>query len=124
MFPNGVSYALRGRDSSYFGFIPTFRLILGWFYAMFCGLNWEDTVAGGKGLFRDVFESKWFVLKLLRTSLARNCVALHPFKPQTLDNHIFFVQTSLCTFLDSMERSLILESDHLMVDGILFSHLY
>ena len=33
-FPNDVSYALRGRDSSYFGFIPTFGLILGWFYAM------------------------------------------------------------------------------------------
>ena len=28
-FPNGVSYAPRGRDSSYFDFIPTF------------GLNWD-----------------------------------------------------------------------------------
>ena len=38
-FPNSVSYAPRGRDFSYFGFIPTFELILGlvvgWFYAMF-----------------------------------------------------------------------------------------
>ena len=28
-FPNDVSYALRGRDCSYFGFIPTVGLILG-----------------------------------------------------------------------------------------------
>ena len=39
MVPNGVFYALEGRGFSYFGFIPTFRLILGlivrWFYAMF-----------------------------------------------------------------------------------------
>ena len=38
-FPNNVSYAPRDSDSSYFGFIPTFGLILGlvvgWFYAMF-----------------------------------------------------------------------------------------
>ena len=61
--------------------------ILGWF----CGLNWEDIVAGGKGLFRDGFGSKWRVLELLRSSLAHNCVALHPFKPQTLDDHIFLV---------------------------------
>ena len=44
-------------------------LIIGWFYAMFvacfvpffgmfCGLNWEDNVAGGQGLFRDGFGSK------------------------------------------------------------------
>ena len=25
-------------------------------YGMFCGLNWEDTVATGKGLFWDGFE--------------------------------------------------------------------
>ena len=31
----GFYYAPRGRDSSYFGFIPHFGLILGWFYAMF-----------------------------------------------------------------------------------------
>ena len=64
-----------------FGFIPTFGVILGlivgWFYAvflacfvlcfwhvlccvcgMFCGLNWEDIVAGGQGLFRYGFGSK------------------------------------------------------------------
>ena len=26
--------------------------------SMFCGLNWEDFVAGGQGLFRDGFGSK------------------------------------------------------------------
>ena len=63
----GFYYAPRGRDSSYFSFIPTFGLILGlvvgWFYGMFCGLNWEDIVVGGKGLFRDGFGSKWRVLE-------------------------------------------------------------
>ena len=37
--PNGVFYTPRGRVFSYFGFIPTFRLILGlivgWFYVVF-----------------------------------------------------------------------------------------
>ena len=37
-------------------------LIVGWFWChvcgMLCGLNWEDIVAGGQGLFRDGFESK------------------------------------------------------------------
>ena len=27
-------------------------------FRMFCGLNWEDIVAGGQGLFRDGFELK------------------------------------------------------------------
>ena len=49
---------------------------------------------------------------------ARNCVALAPFKPPTLDDHIFLVRTPIRTFLDFMERSLSLESDHLLVDGI------
>ena len=93
-------------------------------YDMFCGLNWEDIVAGGKGLFRDGLESKWRVLELLRSSLARNCVALHPFKPPTLDGHIFLVQTLIHTFLDSMEILLSLEFDHILVDGIWCSHLY
>ena len=80
-----------------FGFIPTFGLILGlivgWFYAvflacfvsclwhvlcrvcgMFCGLNWEDIVASGQGLFQDGYGSKWRVLELPRSSLARYCV--------------------------------------------------
>ena len=75
-------------------------------YGMFCGLNWEDIVAGGKGLFRDGFRSKWHVLELPRSSLARNCLAAHPFKPQTLDDHIFLVRTLIRTFLDSMESPL------------------
>ena len=41
-------------------------LIVGWFYSMFlcrvygmfCGLNWEDNVASGQGLFRDGFGLK------------------------------------------------------------------
>ena len=53
-----------------FGFIPTFgidyRTVLysvcgmfcALFFGMFCGLNWEDNVAGGQGLFRDGFGSK------------------------------------------------------------------
>ena len=87
-------------------------------YDMFCGLNWEDIVAGGKGLFRDGFGSKWRVLELPRSSLARNCVALHPFKLPTLDGHIFLVRTPIRTFLDSMKSYLSIEFDHLMVDGI------
>ena len=43
-------------------------------YGMFCGFNWEDIVTGGKGLFRDGFRSKWHVLELPRSSLARYCV--------------------------------------------------
>ena len=79
---------------SYFGFIPTFELILGWFYVvfmacfmsclwhflchvygMFCDLNWEDIMAGRKGLFWDGFGSKWSVLELPRSSIACYCVA-------------------------------------------------
>ena len=90
----GFYDAPRGRDFSYFGFIPTFGLILGWFYVvfmacfmsclwhvlcrvygMFCDLNWEDIMAGGKGMFRDGFGSKWLVLELPRSSLARYYVA-------------------------------------------------
>ena len=37
-------------------------LIVGWFWCRVCGilrgLNWEDIVAGGQGLFRDGFGSK------------------------------------------------------------------
>ena len=37
-------------------------LIVGWFWCRVCGilsgLNWEDIVAGGQGLFRDDFGSK------------------------------------------------------------------
>ena len=40
-------------------------LIVGWFYTIFlacfgrvCGLNWEDNVADGQGLFQDGFGSK------------------------------------------------------------------
>ena len=44
-------------------------------YGMFCGLNWKDIVTGGKGQFRDDFGSKWHVLELPRSSLARYCVA-------------------------------------------------
>ena len=97
---------------------------MGWFYGMFCGLNWEDIVFGGKGLFRDGFGSKWRVLEQSRSSLARNCVALHPFKPPTLEGHIFLVRTPIHTFLDSMERNLSLESDHMPMDGIWGSQLY
>ena len=92
-------------------------------YEMFCGLNWEDIVADGKGLFQD-FGSKWCVLELPRSSLARNCVALYPFKPPTLDGHIFLVRTPIHTFLDAMESPLSVESDHVPVDGILCSCLY
>ena len=70
-------YISRGKDSSYFCFIPNFGLILGliveWFYVMFMacfvrvcgmfyGLNWEDIVASGKWLF-----SGWFQVKTVCT---------------------------------------------------------
>ena len=60
-------------------------------YGMFCGLNEEDIVDGGKGQFRDGCGSKWRVLELPRSSMARNCIALHPFKPPTFNGHIFIV---------------------------------
>ena len=43
-------------------------------FGMFCGLNWNDIVAGGLGLFWDGFGSKWCVPELPRSSLARCCV--------------------------------------------------
>ena len=54
-------------------------LIVGWFwrhvYGMFCGLEWEDIVADGQGLFQDGFGSKiWLVPELPRSSLARRCM--------------------------------------------------
>ena len=33
-------------------------MILCHVFGMFCGLNWEDNVAGGQGLLRDGFGSK------------------------------------------------------------------
>ena len=125
-FPKGVSYAQRGRDSSYFwaNFGIDCGIVLCHGYGMFCGLNWEDIVAGGKGLFRDGFGSKWRVLELPRSFPARNCLALHPFMPPTLVCHIFLVRTPIRTFLDSMEITLSLASDHMPVDGIWCSHIY
>ena len=40
---------------------------------------------------------------------------------QTLDDHNFLVQSLIRMFLDSMERSLSLESDHMPVKGMLCS---
>ena len=54
--------------------MPCFWHILCRVCGMFCGLNWEDIMAGGQGLFRDGFMSKWRVPELLRSSLARCCV--------------------------------------------------
>ena len=81
-------------------------------------------MAGGKGLFRDGFGSKWCVLELPRSSLVRSCVALHPFRPPTLDDHIFLVRTPICTFLDYMESPLSKKSDYILVYGIWCSHIY
>ena len=39
------------------------------FVACFCGLNWEDIVAGGQGLFRDGFGSKTGVYRSCQGSL-------------------------------------------------------
>ena len=125
----GFYYAPKGMNSFYFGFIPTFGLILGlvvgWFYVygMFCGLNWEDIAVGGKGLSWDGFGSKWRVLELPRSSLACSYVALYPFKPPILDDHIFLVRTPICTFLDSKESPLSLKYDHMIKDGIWWSYL-
>ena len=47
-----------------------------------------------------------------------------PLKPPTLDDHIFLVRTPICTFLDSMESPLSIESDHIPLDGIWCSHIY
>ena len=91
---------------------------------MVCDLNWEDIVASGKGLFRDGFGSKWHVLELPRIYLARNCEAMYPFKPPTLDDPIYLVRTPICTFFNSMERTLSLEYDHIHVDRIWCSQSY
>ena len=40
------------------------------------------------------------------------------FKSPTLDGHIFLIRTPICTFLDSMERSLILEYKYIKLDSI------
>ena len=40
-------------------------------YGMFCGLNWDDIVVGGKGLFRNCFGSKWCLIELPRSSLCK-----------------------------------------------------
>ena len=37
------------------------------------------------------------------------------------DDHNFFVRTPICTFLDSMKRSLSLEFNHILVNGIWYS---
>ena len=50
------------------------RMVLCRVFGMFCGLNWNDIVAGGLGLFWDGFGSKWRVPELPRSSLARYCV--------------------------------------------------
>ena len=39
-------------------------------------------------------------------------------KPPTSDGHNFFVRTSFWNFLDSMERTLSLESNNLYLDDI------
>ena len=80
--PNGVFYTPRGRDFSYFGFIPNFGLILGLivgrFYAMFmaCFVASIGRILWlmEKGYFQDGFRSKWRVLELLRSSMARYCI--------------------------------------------------
>ena len=72
-------YVSRGRNFSYFGFIPTFGLILGlivgWFYAVFVALIGRILWPMEKGCFRDGFKSKRRVLELPRSSLARYSVA-------------------------------------------------
>ena len=74
----------------------------------------------------------WFRVKMgcigaakeLSGTQLRSGVALHPFKPPTLDNHIFLVCTPIRTFLDSMESPLSLESYHIPMDGIWYSNIY
>ena len=48
-------------------------LIIGWFWCrvcgILCGLNWEDIVAGGQGLFRDGFRSKTGVYRSCQGAL-------------------------------------------------------
>ena len=48
-------------------------LIVGWFWCRVCGisfgLNWEDIVAGGQGLFRDDFGSKTGVYRSCQGAL-------------------------------------------------------
>ena len=41
----------------------------------------------------------------------------------TSDDHNFLVRSPFQVFLDSMERSLSIESDHMPVDGILCSNI-
>ena len=49
--------------------------------------------------------------------------ALHPILYQTSISHNFFFQTPIHAFLDSTERSLSLESNHMIFNGNLFSDI-
>ena len=42
----------------------------------------------------------------------------------TSDDHNFLVRSPFCVFLESMESSLSLESNHMPVDGIWCSHSF
>ena len=86
-FPNGVFYATKGRDFSYFGFIPTCGLILGlivgWFYVVFMAcfvpclwhVLWPQLRGYCGGWKRDISGMVLFlVLELPRSCLARYCM--------------------------------------------------
>ena len=66
----------------------------------------------------------WFRVKMATFGAAKELSGtqlrspLYPFKPPTLDSHIFLVRTPIHTLLDSMESPLSIEYDHMPVDVI------
>ena len=145
----GFYYVSRGRDSSYFGFILTFGLIVGWFYAVFMAcfvasigrVLWLvkrvvfRTVLGQNGLYWSCQGAFWHAIVWLGFKIAALGYAiawilaqlrssLHTFNTPTLLDYIFLIRTPIHTFLGSMERYLSLESDHMPFNGIWCSHIY
>ena len=116
--------------------MPCFWHVLCCVYDMCCGLNWEDNVVDGQGLFWDGFGSKLACTgasKELSGTLVRGSHTfawlgskfqpsgtqpLHTFKPPTSNDHNFFIQTLFQVFLDSMESPLSQDSNNIPVEDI------
>ena len=120
-------YTSRCRDSSYFGLFLAFGLLfLDDFGTMLCHVNGMEWIFS---LFEGLLPKRIWVEKLHLREFPkcsynpwtrycvdwRNSVALCT---PTLDDHIFLIRTLICLFLDSMKRSLSLESSHMLVIGI------
>ena len=108
-------------DQFWDGFMLCFWHVWCHVCGMFCGLNWEDIVVGGQGLFRDGFGSKIGVYQSCQGALwhasawkPRYCVA--GIKFATLGYAIAWVSTQLrspCTLSNLKFRTAITPSSEL-----------